>query len=140
MVTQNLLSTHGEKYVFSKIKNRYVAALDQSICLKQIEQQILLLTCAPISEIPSNNSTMKPTVIENSATSPCNSPGEQTMWRVGGTGRATNFFFKVLQHMVRSMVLLLDGISEIGAHARTNLCYFSCLRHSIRSRAVTYRI
>ena len=35
------------------------------------------------------------------------------------------------------MVLILDGISEMGAHVRSNLCYFICLRHEIRSRAVT---
>ena len=34
-----------------------------------------------------------------------------------------------------SMVLILDGNSEIGAHVRSNLCYFICLRHLIRSRA-----
>ena len=37
-------------------------------------------------------------------------------------------------------VHILDGNSEIGAHVRSNLCYFICLRHLIRSRAVTYRI
>ena len=31
----------------------------------------------------------------------------------------------------------LDGNPEIGAHVRSNLCYLICLRHLIRSRAVT---
>ena len=39
-----------------------------------------------------------------------------------------------------TMVLIVEGISEKGAHASTNFCYLSFLRHSIRSRAVTYRI
>ena len=38
------------------------------------------------------------------------------------------------------MVLKLDGDSEIGAQVRINLCYLICLRHLIRSRAVTNRI
>ena len=38
------------------------------------------------------------------------------------------------------MVLILDSISEIGAHAMSNVCYFICLRHLITSRAVTNRI
>ena len=38
------------------------------------------------------------------------------------------------------MVLILDGKSEIGAHVRSNLCYLSCLRHLIRSRAVINHI
>ena len=35
------------------------------------------------------------------------------------------------------MVLNLDGNSEIGAHVRSNVCYLICLRHVIRSKAVT---
>ena len=38
--------------------------------------------------------------------------------------------------MVGSIVLLLDGNRDIGAHLRSNLCYFICLRHFIRSRTV----
>ena len=34
-------------------------------------------------------------------------------------------------------VLILDGNSEKGAHARSNICHLICLRHSIRSSAVT---
>ena len=30
------------------------------------------------------------------------------------------------------MVLILDVNSEIGAHARRNLCYLICLRHLLR--------
>ena len=37
-------------------------------------------------------------------------------------------------------MVLIDGNSEIGAHVRSNLCYLICLRHLIRSRAVTNRI
>ena len=45
--------------------------------------------------------------------------------------------FKKL-HWTATMVLKLDGKSEIGAHhVRSNLCYLICLRHLIRSRAVT---
>ena len=36
-----------------------------------------------------------------------------------------------------SMVLILDGNSEKRMHVRSNLCYLNCVRHSIRSRAVT---
>ena len=35
------------------------------------------------------------------------------------------------------MVPLLDGYLEIGGHVRSNICYLICLRHLIRSRAVT---
>ena len=35
------------------------------------------------------------------------------------------------------MVLILDGDSEIDTHVRSNICYFICLRHLIRSREVT---
>ena len=35
------------------------------------------------------------------------------------------------------MILLLGGNSEIGAHVRSSLWYLICLRHWIRSRAVT---
>ena len=31
------------------------------------------------------------------------------------------------------MVLILDCISEIGVHVRSNLCYLTCLRHQIES-------
>ena len=41
------------------------------------------------------------------------------------------------QPRVQTMVLMLDGSSEIGKHRRSNLCYLICLRHLIRSRAVT---
>ena len=38
------------------------------------------------------------------------------------------------------MVLILDGISEICAQVRSNLCYSICLRPFIRLRAVTNQI
>ena len=36
-----------------------------------------------------------------------------------------------------SLVLILDGSSEIGTHVISDLCYLICLWHLIRSRAVT---
>ena len=39
-----------------------------------------------------------------------------------------------------TMVLILDGNSEIVAHVRSKHCYLICLRHLIRSRTVTNRI
>ena len=41
---------------------------------------------------------------------------------------------------VSTMVHILDGNSEIVAHVKSNLCSLICLRHLIRSRAVTNRI
>jgi len=38
-----------------------------------------------------------------------------------------------------TMVLILNGNSEIGTHVKSNLCYLICLRHLIRSRVVTNR-
>ena len=38
------------------------------------------------------------------------------------------------------MVLILDGNSLICAHVKHNLCYSTCLRHLIISRAVTNRV
>ena len=35
------------------------------------------------------------------------------------------------------MLLILDGNSDIGTHVRSNLYDQICLRHSIRSKAVT---
>ena len=42
--------------------------------------------------------------------------------------------------MVPSMLLVLDGYSEIGAHIGSNLCYLICSWLMIRSREVTNRI
>ena len=52
MVTRNILCTHEGKKV------RFVPVLVLMECLKQIKLQTLILTCAPISELPSNISTM----------------------------------------------------------------------------------
>ena len=41
---------------------------------------------------------------------------------------------------VQLMVLKVDGNLKIGGHEITNLCYLTCLRHSIRSRTVINRI
>ena len=49
MVTQNMFSTQ---------KHRFVTALAIFKRLKQIRYQKLLLTCAPISKLPSHISTM----------------------------------------------------------------------------------
>ena len=35
------------------------------------------------------------------------------------------------------MVLTSDGYLEMGAQGSSNLCYLICLRHLIRSKAVT---
>ena len=35
-----------------------------------------------------------------------------------------------------AMAFILDGNSEIDAHVRSDLCYFICLRHLIRSRVI----
>ena len=40
----------------------------------------------------------------------------------------------------QTIVLILDGNSDTGAHVINNLCYFICLRHLIRSSAVTNRV
>ena len=58
MVTQNMLRMRERKYVFSDTNIRFVAALDLIKGLKQIKYERLLLTCAPISELPSNISAM----------------------------------------------------------------------------------
>ena len=39
--------------------------------------------------------------------------------------------------MLMVMVLILDGNSELVAHVRSNFRYQTCLRHLIRTRAVT---
>ena len=38
------------------------------------------------------------------------------------------------------MVIILDGNSEIDARVRSNLCYLTCPRHSIRSRPFALRM
>ena len=59
MVTVNMLRTHeGNVYLSEENKIRFVTALDLIKCLKQDEYQRLPLTCAPISELPSNTSTV----------------------------------------------------------------------------------
>ena len=52
MVTHIMLRTHAGKNM------RIVTGLDLTGCLKQIKYQRLHLTCAPISELPSNIRTM----------------------------------------------------------------------------------
>ena len=56
-ITRNMLRTHDIKIVIFGEKIKFVAP-DLVECLKQIEYQVLLLTCAPISGLPSNTSTM----------------------------------------------------------------------------------
>ena len=53
--------------------------------------------------------------------------------------------YKMSQHLDKKytpspMVLILDGNSLTGAHAKRNLCYSNCLSHLITSRPVTNRI
>ena len=38
------------------------------------------------------------------------------------------------------ILLILDGISEIVVHVKSNLCYLICLRHLNRSKIVKNRI
>ena len=38
---------------------------------------------------------------------------------------------------IRTMVLILYGNSDIGAHVRSKVCCWICLRHMVRSKAVT---
>ena len=52
-----MVRTYEGNKVFSDKK--IGPALDLIKCLKQIKYQRLLLTCAPISELPSNMSTMR---------------------------------------------------------------------------------
>ena len=58
MVTQNMLRKHKGTLVFSEKNTRLVTALQLIECLNQIEYHILFFTCAPISELTSNISTM----------------------------------------------------------------------------------
>ena len=51
MVTKSMLRTHDGKQVFSEKKT---TVLDQVKCLKHFKYQRLRITCAPISELPSN--------------------------------------------------------------------------------------
>ena len=60
MVTQNMLRAHEIKWDLSQKKNLFVTSLDLSKYLKQIKEHRFLLTCAPISELPSTISTMQP--------------------------------------------------------------------------------
>ena len=60
MVTRDMLRMRiKEKKVVSGKKIRVVTVLDLIKCLKQIKWQRLLLTYAPISELPSNISTVR---------------------------------------------------------------------------------
>ena len=58
MVTQDMLRTYKGKNIFFAEKNRFVTALEINKCLKQIKYQRSLHTCTPLSELPSNISTM----------------------------------------------------------------------------------
>ena len=40
----------------------------------------------------------------------------------------------------RLMVCILDGISKLGAHVRSNLCHLTCIRLLISSRVSTNRV
>ena len=58
MVTQNMLHTHEGKYDFFSGMFRNVLALDLNRCVKQIKKARSIHTCAPISELPPNISTI----------------------------------------------------------------------------------
>ena len=47
--------------------------------------------------------------------------------------------FSKQRNVDTGMVLIQDGNLGIGAHVQCNLCYLICVRHLIRSRAVTNR-
>ena len=56
MVTHDMLRT--QEIGISEKKIRFVTDVDLIKCLKQIKHQRLLLTCTPISELPSNIGSM----------------------------------------------------------------------------------
>ena len=58
MVTQNMLRTSERKQYFSEINLKFAVALDLNICLKQFKTTTLLRSRSPISELPSNTTTM----------------------------------------------------------------------------------
>ena len=58
MVTQNVLRTCKEKQVYSEMNFNFPTALARNKCLKQIKLPISLHTCAPISELAINISTI----------------------------------------------------------------------------------
>ena len=43
----------------------------------------------------------------------------------------------IVKNLIQIMVLILDSNSLRGAHVRRNICYSTCSRHFITSRAVT---
>ena len=58
MVTYDTLRTCEGKHVFFKIDLKFETAVDLNKCLKQIKLPISTYSCAPISELPSDKSTM----------------------------------------------------------------------------------
>ena len=61
----------------------------------------------------------------------CNGIGEGAGDPLDPYPRST--FVTRVQHVVR----ILYGISELGAHVGSNICYSICLKHLIKSRAVS---
>ena len=59
MVTQNKLRTCEGNFLGKNIF-KFVTTVDLNKCFKQIKLQFLLFTCAPISELLSNLSTVCP--------------------------------------------------------------------------------
>ena len=53
-----------------------------------------------------------------------------------GHGQSRRYPIHILR---KSMVLILNDNSEVGAHARSNPCYLICLRHLMRSISVKNR-
>ena len=58
MVPQNMMRTHEGKMVFSDEKIGVMTALELVKSLKQVKEQRLLLTCAPVYALPSYIRTM----------------------------------------------------------------------------------
>ena len=56
--TQNMLRTCEGKQDVSAITFKFATSFDRNKCLKKIEIPISLHTCVPISELPSDISTM----------------------------------------------------------------------------------
>ena len=64
---------------------------------------------------------------------------ESSLWKLDNTSWSFCTFYSLpwicQEFQVSAMVLILDGHSEIDAHVRSNLCFFTCIRLLISSRA-----
>ena len=66
-------------------------------------------------------------------------PGQKKRYSRKKIILCTKYFMKKKLDINNFMVLILDGNSERGAHIRSNICFFICLKHLIRSIAVANR-